>query len=69
MHHIFQYRTMKDDRTRSAVALYLTGALTAEEATRRADISRAELRHYARTAGTVVVSSEVAPTGSDTEPA
>lgn len=60
---------MDDDRTRTAVALYLTGSLTEEEATRRADISRAELRHYARTSGTVVLSSDAAVDGSDTEPA
>lgn len=56
---------MYDDRVRTAVALYLTGALTEEEAVRRADISRAELRHYARTSGAVMP----APDGSNSEPA
>lgn len=45
---------MDDVQVRTAVALYLTGALSEEEAVQRADISRSELRHYARTCGAVV---------------
>lgn len=61
---------MEDDRVRSTVALYLTGALTEEEAVRRADISRSELRHYARTSGTVVAApTPDAEDDSKTEPA
>lgn len=61
---------MYDDQVRTAVALYLTGALTEEEAVRRADISRSELRHYARTSGTVVPAPVAdADDESNTEPA
>jgi hypothetical protein len=61
---------MDDDRVRSTVALYLTGALTEEEAVQRADISRSELRHYARTSGTVVAGPAAdAEDDSPTEPA
>lgn len=61
---------MEDDRVRSTVALYLTGALTEEEAVQRADISRSELRHYARTSGTVVAApSPDTEDDSKTEPA
>lgn len=58
---------MYDDRVRTAVALYLTGSLTEEEAVRRADVSRAELRHYARTCGAVVPAPDDDDAG--TEPA
>lgn len=65
---------MYDDRSRTAVALYLTGALTEEEALQRADLSRSELRHYARTSGTVVTAPAAdadvdADEESTTEPA
>lgn len=63
---------MYDDQVRTAVALYLTGSLTEEEALQRADISRSELRHYARTSGTVVTAPATdaeADDGSNTEPA
>ncbi|CAI50503.1 uncharacterized protein NP_4824A [Natronomonas pharaonis DSM 2160] len=42
---------MYDARTRAAVARYVRGLSTAREAAREADISTAELRHYARTCG------------------
>lgn len=58
---------MYDDRARTAVALYLTGSLTEEEAVRSADVSRAELRHYARTCGAVVPAPDAEDAG--TEPA
>ncbi|WP_411715178.1 hypothetical protein [Natronomonas sp.] len=45
---------MNVDRVRTAVALHVTGTLSEAEAARRAGISRARLRHYARTCGTVV---------------
>jgi len=55
--------TMYDDQVRSAVALYLTGALSEEEAVQRADISRSELRQYARTCGAMVPAP--APSSAD----
>lgn len=59
---------MYDDQVRTAVALYLTGGLTEEEAVQRADIPRSELRHYARTCGAVVPAptSTVDETNSET---
>lgn len=52
---------MNDRRVRSVVAQYLTGTLTESEAARRADLSRAELRHYARTPGTVIPAPALEP--------
>lgn len=61
---------MYDARVRSTVALYLTGAITEEEAVQRADIPRSELRHYARTSGTVIPAPSLdADEESNTEPA
>ncbi len=45
---------MYDDHVRTAVALYLTGSLTAAEAARTAEISTDELRQLARTSGMVL---------------
>jgi hypothetical protein len=45
--------TMDDRDVREAVALYVHGAVTEAEAARRAGISRARLRYYARTCGVV----------------
>lgn len=59
---------MDDDRVRSTVALYLTGDLTEAEAVRRADISRSELRHYARTSGAALAAPAHEPE-DDSEPA
>lgn len=46
--------TMSDAQVRTAVALYLNGEMTEAEAARYADISRAELRQFVRTSGSVV---------------
>lgn len=43
--------TMYDNRVRTAVRQYLNGSLTEAEAARRAGLSRAQLREYARTSG------------------
>lgn len=45
---------MYNNQVRTAVALHLTGTLTEGEAARYAGISRAKLRRYTRTCGTVV---------------
>jgi hypothetical protein len=44
---------MDDRDVREAVALYVHGVMTEAEAARRAGISRAQLRYYARTSGVV----------------
>ncbi len=46
---------MFDAEVRTAVAQYLSGELTEEEAARRADLPRAQLRQYARTCGSPVL--------------
>lgn len=43
--------TIDDQRVRKAVLLYLDGEVTEAEAARMADLSRAQLRQYARTCG------------------
>lgn len=45
---------MSDTQVRQAVALYLNGEMTEAEAARCCDLSRAELRQYVRTCGSVV---------------
>jgi hypothetical protein len=54
-----------DRRVRSAVAQYLAGTLSEREAARRADLSRAQLRHYARTPGAVIPAPSPEPTDSE----
>lgn len=58
---------MYNREIRVAVAQYLDGTLSEEEAARRADISRARLRHYARTCGAVVPAPT--PEGDEQKPA
>jgi AraC-like DNA-binding protein len=49
---------MSTDRVRDAVAMYLNESLTEAEAARRAGLSRAQFRQYARTCGLAVQASE-----------
>lgn len=45
---------MSDAQVRTAVALYLNGEMTEVEAARCSGLSRAELRRFVRTCGSVV---------------
>jgi hypothetical protein len=64
---------MSTDQVRDAVAMYLNESLTEAEAARRAGLSRAQFRQYARTCGLALQASEsdvdAADTDTETTPA
>lgn len=74
LHTVGEYpvsNTMSTDRVRDAVAMYLNESLTEAEAARRAGLSRAQFRQYARICGLAVQASESdgEATDADSEPA
>lgn len=58
---------MSTDKVRDAVAMYLNESLTEAEAARRAGLSRAQLRQYARTCGLALQASENDVEAPDTD--
>jgi hypothetical protein len=58
---------MSTNRVRDAVAMYLNESLTEAEAARRAGLSRAQFRQYARTCGLALQASESDIEASDSD--
>lgn len=58
---------MSTDQVRDAVAMYMNESLTEAEAARRAGLSRAQLRQYARTCGLALQASENDIDASDSD--
>lgn len=58
---------MSTDKVRDAVAMYLNESLTEAEAARRAGLSRAQFRQYARTCGLALQASEGDPEATDAD--